>query len=208
MYYNDAINHKGEKLFVNRQLQKNEVNEYKNTYIERIEFEYKGIEIYDFIRRERIKWYNLVELFCNAVDKLGEEKFGIFKSYFDEIYSLSEDYIIVDDKVYKPFNLNDDNIDIRSGELILYHITMTMSDNKILDGRLNIDENGTNPFLKQEANKDELIDTLRYRVINYFKDNKILPNERHLQKKLTLKLNEMLKWLDNNEYNLRWLYEK
>ena len=85
---------------------------------------------------------------------------------------------------------------------------MTMSDNKILDGRLNIDENGTNPFLKQEANKDELIDTLRYRVINYFKDNKILPNERHLQKKLTLKLNEMLKWLDNNEYNLRWLYEK
>jgi len=55
MYYNDAINHKGEKLFVNRQLQKNEVNEYKNTYIERIEFEYKGIEIYDFIRRERIK---------------------------------------------------------------------------------------------------------------------------------------------------------
>lgn len=200
-----TTNHKGQEIYVNWQLQKYEVNQHKSSYTERVGFDYNNIEVIGFIKKERILWYNYVELMCNMIDKLGKEKFNTFKSYYDEIDSLSERYIIIDDKVYKPY-INDS---IRSGDLIFYMIYLKMSDNKTFDGKTRFNEDGMNPYHKEQANKDELIKNIRYDTQNYYKKYSILPNEKeHLLPKKTEHLKNMIKWLDENNIDLRWLYEK
>lgn len=197
-----SVKHNNQEIQVVWQLQKYEINSYKYSYTERVQFTYKDVEVTSFIRKERIRCDNYVRLMCTMIDKLGKEKYSKYKSYYDEIDRLSEEYIIVDDKIYKPY-INDS---IRSGELVNYIIFIKMADGKTLDGKTNFNQNGMNPFHKEEANKDQLINRLRNRVQEYYEQNNVLPDEQYLLIEKTKKLKDMLDWLDKNIIDLRWLY--
>lgn len=191
--FDDYI-HNGEKIYVIWQLFKHEINDYKYSYSERIQFTYKDIEVIEFYDRDESTWFEVTQLMCNIIDKLGKEKFKIFKKHYDKYTSINERYIVVNNNVYKPY-INDT---CRSGDLIYYIIRISMEDGGELDGRTNIDQTCMNPYSKEEYNKDQLINRLKYRVKEYYKNKKVLPKDDFLLKKETSEYKEAIKWLEDN----------
>ncbi|MBW9157807.1 hypothetical protein G9F71_013615 [Clostridium sp. FP2] len=191
----DDYSHNGEKIYVDWKLYAHKMNDYKTTYSERIQFTYKNIDVIEFYNREDTKWYNITKLMCNMIDKLGEEKFHQYKKYYDDYKTLEEDYIIVNNNVYKPYIDNS----VNSGDLIYYRITIQMEDGKMLDGRTNFNQQGMNPFDKEEYNKDEQLNRLKDRVKEYFKEKQVTPKEQFLLKQKTEECKKIIKWFDENE---------
>lgn len=186
--------HNGEKIVIDWWLDRYEVNEFKNEYTERIQFEYKDVPVVHLYTQGKSHWWNVTDFMCNIIDKIGKEKFNKFKEYYKECELLNEEYIILNNNIYKPY-INDT---LRSGQLIHYIVEVEMEDGKRLDGRTNIDQRGMNRFDREEHNKDELINTLRYRVKEYLKNENKLPKKEYLLEEETQKYNKILQWLDKN----------
>lgn len=185
----------GEEICITWQLLKHEINESKYSYSERIQFTYKDVEVIEFYDKDESKWWEVTQLMCNIIDKLGKEKFEIFKKYYEKYTLINERHIVVNNNVYKPY-INDT---CRSGDLIYYIIRISMKDGKELDGRTNIDQTYMNPYNKGEYNKDQLINTLKYRVREYYKNKKILPKDEFLLKEKTAEYKELIKWFEENK---------
>lgn len=191
----DDFRHNGEQIIINWQLQKYDgYIEGTYDYTERIQFEYSGVSVISFYEKKKNDRFKRAEFLCNIIDRIGKEKYKIFKGYFEEYVSLKENFIVVDNKVYEPY-INDKS---RNYDLIRYIINIKMEDGKTLDGELESDKCETDLRYKSVCNKDKLIECLIYRVVEYYKTKNILPEEKYIINERTNKYNEAIQWFKEN----------
>ncbi|QCH28013.1 hypothetical protein [Clostridium tyrobutyricum] len=186
-----AYNHNGQNIKVHWSRDTYDEKE----YTDRIEFNYKDVDVSEcYNDKKNVYWYDLTGFMCNIIDKIGKDKFDKFKNYYNECEILDNEYIILDNKIYKPY-INT----FPYGRFTYYIIEMKMKDGRLLDGKSNIDIRCTSPYYIEECNKDKLISMLKYRVKQYYKEKKIPPEGEYLLKEETEKYNKILQWFEENK---------
>ena len=164
----------------------------KGEYGNKFEFEYKNNNVFMFYE-ENHRWYQLAQIICKLIDKYGSEGYEKFYEYYQEKEKIVRKYIIVNEKVYKPYIYDK----VRSGSTTHYIINMKMADSEFLDG-VKSGDIGT-PFYNDVCDKNKLINTLRQRVQAYYEKQSILPSNQHYDEKVTDKYLEIIKWYNENE---------
>ncbi|KUO75706.1 MAG: hypothetical protein APF81_17675 [Desulfosporosinus sp. BRH_c37] len=164
----------------------------KDNYSDKFEFDYMDIQVIMFYDEED-SWYTLAQIICRLIDKYGKIGFEEFNKIYHEKKSIEKKYIVVDNKVYKPYINNS----IRSGEMINYIINIQMSDDTRLDGIISGDIRS--PYYNNVHNKDLLMETLRSRVKNYYQNKNVLPSNEYYQEDITDKYQKIIDWYKENK---------
>jgi len=168
-------------------------------YVERIQFDYKGIDVVRFTEKDESEWYIIAKQSCNAIDRLKSEiSFKKFAEIQEDIFMLKRKFILLNDTVYKP-----DEHKFNMGSFYYHKMYIKMLDGNLLNGDPRINQNGIKFENRDEYSWKKTFRNLKQRVQDYYSQYGVLPVEKNIEQEQTQKLEKMLKWLeDNNVKNL------
>ncbi|QJX61028.1 hypothetical protein HLK66_04780 [Niallia circulans] len=139
---------------------------------------YKNTNIH-FSLEEYENYWAIAPLHCKIIDKLGDKVYNQYNKYLSDIHSIELKYIIVNDKVYDYFSK------LISGSPKIYHVSLKMADDSILDGTDRFTE------LKDRQDKVKLFEQLQNQVTNYYKMKNIEPSTEVLNVEKTKEYQEI-----------------
>lgn len=152
-------------------------------------FDYKGVTVQKSYSDE-INWWSVCDGVCKMIDKIGADTYKEYQKLKSEVSTLTFNKLIVGDSVYKYYY--DDSI--RFGDLIYYTMSIKMSDGTVLDGTAF----STYFYDEERRSKKKTFDNLKRRVLNYYKEKNVLPDEKYLDKQATERYQEIQKWIKEN----------
>ena len=164
--------------------------------VDRIEFDYKDVEVIEFFKSKNCEWYNVAIKVCNIIDKLGEEGYNQYQQYRDFMEEVQRKYVVSGDTIYKP---KYHKIEADS-EHILHIMNIKMTDGKIIDGSSNswYDEQKLDYSKKDITHFDRTLNNLQNNLLTYIKETNVKTNDEYIENDKTLKYREILKWCKDN----------
>lgn len=174
--------HNGEEIITRLSADENNHN---------VSFSYKKIDVSMFwFDGRKNKTHSMMNYLCNIIDRIkSQTDFETFKDYYNEIDYIKNEFILINNKVYKPKLIDNSN------EMVSPCIAMSIEfqNDKILNDIKLVDDSNFNKYRE--------IHTFTEKIKNEIKRKDLIPKDEYINKEETLKYEKYLKWLkDKNLY--------
>lgn len=158
-------------------------------YIASVRFFYKKLPILKYFSDRHFSYKSIVIFTCEFINEMGLDIYKEYSKKEDRVSTIRNNNIVIDKKVY--------DYDLFNEVEEIYKMYIKMSDGTTLGG-----ESFYKDFYNEESkNKQITFNNLNKRVNDYYMENDILPDKKHINDDLTDEYVQLYNWFNEKLCN-------